>query len=145
MKEVSPQQAYELMQSDQEIIYLDVRSVPEYEAGHPQGAVNIPLLHFTPGLGMSPNESFQSVVEANLPKDARIIIGCKTGGRSANACQIMSQMGYTDVTNVRGGFVGASDMSGRMVEPGWSALNLPVATEAGEGADYESLAAKAKK
>src|SRR5437868_8361086 len=140
MKEVSPQQAYELMQDDTEIIYLDVRSVPEYEAGHPQGAINIPLLHFTPGLGMSPNDSFQSVVEANLPKDAKIIVGCKTGGRSANACQIMSQMGYADVTNVRGGFVGASDMTGRMVEPGWSALNLPVATAAAEGADYESLA-----
>jgi rhodanese-related sulfurtransferase len=119
--------------------------VPDYEAGHPPGAINIPLLHFTPGLGMVPNDQFQSVVDANLPKDARILIGCKSGGRSANACQIMSQMGYTDVTNVRGGFVGAADMSGRLVEPGWSALNLPVATEAGEGADYDSLAAKAKK
>lgn len=143
MKEVNPQQAYELMQGDQEIIYLDVRSVPEYEAGHPQGAINIPLLHLTGG-GMLPNDKFQSVVEANLPKDAKILVGCKTGGRSANACQIMSQMGYTDVANVRGGFVGATDMSGRLVEPGWSALNLPVATEAAEGADYDSLAAKAK-
>jgi rhodanese-related sulfurtransferase len=141
MKEVNPQQAYALMQGDKEIIYLDVRSVPEYEAGHPQGAINIPLLHLTAG-GMLPNDKFPAVVAANLPKDAKILIGCKTGGRSANACQIMSQMGYTDVTNVRGGFVGASDMAGRMVEPGWSALNLPVATEAEDGADYESLAAK---
>ena len=53
----------------------------------------------------------------------------------------MSRMGYTDVTNMRGGFVGAADMAGRMVEPGWSALDLPVATEADEGADYESLKA----
>ena len=145
MKEVTPQQAYDLMQGDREIIYLDVRSVPEFDAGHPPGAVNIPLLHFTPGLGMSPNPDFQSVVEASLPKEAKIIVGCKSGGRSANACQIMSQMGYADVTNMRGGFVGAADMSGNMIEPGWSALDLPVATEAGEGADYDSLAARAKK
>jgi rhodanese-related sulfurtransferase len=145
MKEVTPQQAYELMEDDQGIIYLDVRSVPEFDAGHPPGAVNIPLLHFTPGLGMSPNPDFPAVVEASLPKEAKIIVGCKSGGRSANACQIMSQMGYTDVANMRGGFVGAADMTGRMVEPGWSALNLPVATEANEGADYDSLAAKAKK
>ena len=145
MKEVSPQEAYELMQSDSQIIYLDVRSVPEYEAGHPQGAINIPLLHFAPGLGMSPNEDFPAVVEANLPKAAKIIVGCKSGGRSANACQIMSQIGYQDVTNMRGGFGGAADAFGRVVEPGWSMINLPVATEAADGADYESLAAKAKK
>jgi len=145
MKEVSPQEAYELMQGDPEIIYLDVRSVPEFEAGHPQGAINIPLLHLTPGLGMSPNEDFPAVVEANLPKDAKIIVGCKTGGRSANACQIMSQVGYQDVANMRGGFAGAADMSGRVVEPGWAMINLPVATEAADGADYQSLSAKAKK
>ncbi len=144
MKEVNPQQAYELMQSDPDIIYLDVRSVPEFEAGHPQGAINIPLLHFKPGLGMSPNEDFPAVVEANLPKDATIIVGCKSGGRSANACQIMSQMGYQDVTNMRGGFVGAADMMGRVVEPGWSMINLPVSTAAADGADYDSLAAKTK-
>jgi rhodanese-related sulfurtransferase len=145
MKEVSPQQAYELMQSNSEIIYLDVRSVPEFEAGHPQGAINIPLLHFTPGLGMSPNPDFSAVVTANLPKEAKIIVGCKSGGRSANACQVMSQMGYQDVTNMRGGFGGAADMMGRVVEPGWAMVNLPVSTAAADGADYESLAAKAKK
>ncbi|HEY9231535.1 MAG TPA: rhodanese-like domain-containing protein [Blastocatellia bacterium] len=145
MKEINPQEAYELMQHDTEIIYLDVRSVPEFEAGHPPGAVNIPLLHFTPGVGMSPNQDFVTVVEANLPKDARFIVGCKAGGRSANACQIMSQIGYQDVTNMRGGFGGAADRFGQVVEPGWAMLNLPVATEAAEGADYETLAGKAKK
>src|SRR5581483_1780401 len=112
MKEISPQEAYELMQHDPEIIYLDVRSVPEFEAGHAPGAINIPLLHFTQGVGMSPNEDFVAVVEANLPKDARLIVGCKAGGRSANTCQIMSQMGYKDVTNMRGGFMGAADRFG---------------------------------
>ena len=145
MKEISPQEAYELMQRDTEIIYLDVRSVPEFEAGHPPGAINIPLLHLTPGVGMSPNQDFVTVVEANLPKDARLIVGCKAGGRSANACQIMSQIGYQDVTNMRGGFGGAADRFGQVVEPGWAMLNLPVATEAAESADYETLAAKAKK
>ena len=86
-----------------------------------------------------------TVVEANLPKDARLIVGCKSGGRSANACQIMSQIGYQDVTNMRGGFGGAADRFGQVVEPGWAMLNLPVATEAAESADYETLAAKAKK
>ena len=37
--------------------YVDVRSVPEFEAGHPQGAVNIPLANMVPG-GMVPNPAF---------------------------------------------------------------------------------------
>jgi len=145
MKEVSPKEAYELMQNDKDYIYLDVRSVPEFDAGHPEGAINIPIMHFDPRAGMSPNQDFTAVVEANLPRDAKIVIGCKTGGRSARACEILSQIGYTDVANVRGGFVGATDNFGRMAEPGWSALGLPSSTESGEGVSYESLAANASK
>jgi rhodanese-related sulfurtransferase len=145
MKEVNAQEAYDLMQSDPEYIYLDVRSVPEFEAGHPPGAINIPLLHFTPGAGMSPNQEFISVVEAALPKDAKLVIGCKSGGRSARACDVMSQMGYTNVANVRGGFVGAMDNFGRVTEPGWSMRNLPTCTECTDAARYETLATKASK
>ena len=102
-------------------------------------------MHFNPGVGMTPNQDFLAVVEANLPKDAKLLIGCKSGGRSAHACELLSQAGYTDVANVRGGFGGAMDNFGRLIEPGWSMLNLPASTEAGDDARYESLAAKAKK
>lgn len=145
MNEVSPQEAYELLQNDTDYIYLDVRSVPEFEAGHAPGALNIPLLHFTPGQGMVMNEDFPAVVEATLPKDAKLIVGCKSGGRSANACQMMSRMGYTNLANLRGGFVGAADNFGRLTEPGWSMLDLPVTTESDENASYDALAAKARK
>ena len=145
MKETSPKEAYELKQSDPDCIYLDVRSVPEFEAGHAERALNIPLLHFSPGAGMSPNPDFQAVVEANLPKNARIIVGCKTGGRSAKACYIMSGMGYTDVTNLRGGFVGAMDNFGNVTAPGWSMLNLPTCAVCKEGSQYGTLAGKATK
>jgi rhodanese-related sulfurtransferase len=139
MKEVTPQQAYDLMTSDPGYIYLDVRSVPEFEAGHAVRAINIPLMHFTPGQGMSPNDDFVRVVEANLPKDAHIVVGCKTGGRSARACDIMTQLGYSDVANVVGGFVAQSDNTGRVVQPGWSMLNLPQCTNCREEARYDSL------
>ena len=144
MKEVSPQEAWDLLQSDPSYTYLDVRSVPEFEAGHPKDAINIPLLHFQAG-GMTPNPDFTAVVEASLPKDAKLVIGCKTGGRSARACDILSQMGYTNVANVRGGFVGAMDNTGRLVEPGWSMLDLPICSRCSADAGYEALAAKPRK
>jgi len=140
MKEVTPQEAYDLMTGDPKIIYLDVRSVPEFEAGHAVRAINIPLMHFTPGQGMSPNDDFVRVVEANLPKDAHIVVGCKTGGRSARACDIMTQLGYGNVANVLGGFVGQSDNTGRMLQPGWSMLSLPQCTACSDDARYDSLA-----
>ena len=142
MKEVNAQEAYDLLRSDPEYVYLDVRSVPEFEAGHAPGAINIPIMHFTPGAGMSPNQDFTAVVEAALPKDAKLVIGCKSGGRSARACDVMSQMGYTNVANIRGGFVGAMDNLGRVTEPGWSMLNLPTCTECSNEASYEALAKK---
>jgi rhodanese-related sulfurtransferase len=145
MKEVSAQEAYELIENDPDYTYLDVRSVQEFEAGHPDKALNIPIMHFAPGIGMTPNEDFPAVVEANLPKSAKLVVGCKTGMRSARACELLSQLGYTDVANVRGGYMGMPDNFGRMIEPGWMTLNLPSSTESPEEARYETLAAKAKK
>lgn len=142
MKELNAQEAYDLMQADPEYIYLDVRSVPEFEAGHPPQAINIPIMHFSPGAGMSPNQDFAAVVEAALAIDAKLVVGCKSGGRSARACEVMTQMGYTNVANVRGGFVGAMDNFGRVTEPGWSMRNLPTCTECGDESRYETLAAK---
>jgi len=144
MKELSAQEACDLMQSDPEVIYLDVRSVPEFEAGHPKGAVNIPIMDFTPGVGMSPNQQFPAVVEANLPKDAKLVVGCKSGMRSARACELMGQMGYTNLANVRGGFMGAVDNQGRLVEPGWSTLNLPLCSECAEESRYETLSTRGR-
>lgn len=144
MKEVGAQQAHDLLQSDPELIYLDVRSVPEFEAGHAAGAINIPLMHFAPGAGMSPNQEFPAVAEAVLAKDAKIIVGCKTGGRSARACELMSQMGFTNVTNMRGGFGGLTDNTGKLVEPGWSTLGLPTCSTCDDTAKYETLATKAR-
>lgn len=145
MKEIGAQEAHDLLQSDPEFIYLDVRSIPEFEASHAVGAINIPLMHFSPGVGMSPNPDFPAVAEAALAKDAKIVVGCKTGGRSARACELMSQMGFTNVTNMRGGFGGLTDNTGRLVEPGWSTLGLPNCGACSEDASYEALASRAKK
>ena len=60
MKKVSPEEAAVLMEEG--CVYLDVRSVPEFEAGHPTGAYNVPLLDMGPG-GMVDNPEFLSVVE----------------------------------------------------------------------------------
>jgi rhodanese-related sulfurtransferase len=116
--------------------YIDVRSIPEFELGHPAGAVNVPLLHHDPRTGqMMPNRDFVAVVQANFSPDAKLLIGCQVGGRSAQAAHILASSGYADVSNVVGGYGG-----GRA--EGWTQAGLPIESGAGAGQSYEDLHAK---
>lgn len=118
-------------------IYLDVRSIPEFETGHPAGAYNIPLLHLDERTRqMRPNTEFVDVVRANFPPDAPLLVGCQAGARSLQACQVLAGAGYTNLANVRGGFGGSYDG-----DPGWVQSALPVERSTPPGRDYESLRA----
>jgi rhodanese-related sulfurtransferase len=139
VKRVVPKEAASLL--DEGWVYLDVRSIPEYEQGHPVGAANVPLLHFQNGR-MAANPDFQRVVEANFPKDAKLVVGCKAGGRSLQAATLMESAGYTSVIDMRGGFHGEHDNFGRMTVAGWAAEGLPVETAAAPEKTYETLAKK---
>jgi rhodanese-related sulfurtransferase len=123
VKRVSPAEAKQLV--DEGYLYLDVRTEPEYAAGHPAGAQNVPVMLAGPG-GMAPNPDFLAVVEAAYPKDARLVVGCKAGGRSAKAAAMMVGAGYTNVIDQRAGFDGARDSFGQVTEPGWAPAGLPV-------------------
>src|ERR1700690_805157 len=99
VKRVTPPEAAALLADGWS--YVDVRSIPEFGAGHPTGAFNVPLLHFGNGR-MSPNPDFQSVISSNFGKDAKIVVGCKAGGRSLQAAGLLEAAGYTSVVDMRG-------------------------------------------
>ncbi|MGB5811232.1 MAG: rhodanese-like domain-containing protein [Polyangiales bacterium] len=140
IKRVSPEEAKALVDT-QGYVYVDVRSIPEFEAGHPTGAYNIPVAHMTPG-GMRPNPDFLSEVAAVFPADTKLVLGCKAGGRSLRAAQALSQAGYSDLVDQRAGFSGARDGFGQLQEAGWQAAGLDVATEAEPGRSYGELTGK---
>lgn len=145
IRDIDVRQARELQQNEG-YTYVDVRSVPEFDAGHPAGARNVPLLHRDPTTGqMLPNPEFLAVMQAHYDADARLLVGCQMGGRSARAAQILASAGYNDVCNVMGGFGGARDRAtGQVVHPGWAGAGLPVETEAAPDVRYEELRAKAR-
>ncbi len=119
--------------------YLDVRSVPEFEQGHPEGAYNIPIMHSAGGR-MQANPDFVAEVEAAFAKETRLVVGCKSGGRSLRAAEILTAEGYTDIIDMRGGFGGEHDpATGQVVCAGWQARELPVTTTAGAGRSYAEL------
>jgi rhodanese-related sulfurtransferase len=124
--QTTPTEAYDILQQQPDAIYLDVRTAPEFEAGHPTGARHVPVMFFGAGGQPRPNPDFVAAVEAVVPRTTKLLIGCQAGGRSQRACELLRDAGYTDVTNVRGGFGGARDQTGRLVTPGWRDTGLPV-------------------
>jgi rhodanese-related sulfurtransferase len=144
VRHVGVQEAHHLQTTDG-YAYVDVRSVPEYENGHPEGAHNVPLLHLDSATGqMRPNPEFLAVMQANYPSDAKLLIGCQVGGRSARAALVLVAAGYATAINVRGGFGGSRDpATGQVIDDGWSESGLPVETGSPDGAGYDALRQKA--
>ncbi len=135
IKSVTPEQAHELL--GQGAVYVDVRSEQEYESGHPPGALNIPIAHFGAG-GMTPNPDFLSVMRKVFTLDARLVIGCKAGGRSRKAAEVLEQAGFSDLTDMPAGWDGSRDAFGRPL-PGWSRRALPVETGLPAGQNYADV------
>ena len=104
-----------------EVLLLDVREDEEWAAGHAAAAVHVPM----------------SVLRQDtVPRDGRVLVLCRVGGRSAAVGQALEQLGY-DVGNVTGGMLA------------WSAAGLPVVTAAnpailGEASTAASWALLAK-
>jgi len=141
IQQLEPLQAHEVLQKHSDALYLDVRTEAEFERGHPAGAINIPVVFIKAPGEMEPNPDFLTVAEKCIPKHRKLVVGCQAGGRSQRACELLAQAGYTDLTNVRGGFGGTRDASGEIVVTGWRDAGLPVSTETGAA----SYAAQRKK
>lgn len=138
LRRLPPAEAHALIR-DQGYRLIDVRTVAEFDAGHPTGAFNIPVAVAGP-TGMTPNPRFVEVVSSAFPKDAKLVVACKGGGRSLKAAQMLLAAGFTDVVDQRAGFAGAADPYGRGLEPGWQAAGLPVSASAEPGRSYAELA-----
>src|SRR5687767_8384084 len=123
-KRVSPEEAKRLIDEDG-YTYLDVRTEAEFAAGRPVGAKLVPFM-FAGAAGMTPNPDFVKSVEAQFPKDTKLVVGCKAGGRSIKAATALVAAGFTNVIDQRAGFDGARDAFGKVTEPGWAPAGLPV-------------------
>ena len=93
IKEISLEDA--LSDLDTKPLVLDVREPEEFQQGHLPAALNIPR-------GML---EFRMSQEPHLmDRDRRIVIYCKTSGRSALAAESLAKLGYNSVHSIAGGF-----------------------------------------
>ncbi len=97
IKQLAPNDAYALLQSkanDPNFVILDVRTPQEFQAGHIRGAVNIDF--YAP--------DFQKQLD-QLDKTKTYFVYCRTGHRSGQAVQIMKQLGFQHIYELRGGIM----------------------------------------
>jgi glyoxylase-like metal-dependent hydrolase (beta-lactamase superfamily II)/rhodanese-related sulfurtransferase len=82
-------------------LVVDVRSREEFqgELGHLPNAVLAPL-----------TELQQQA--AAWQRDVPVLLVCHSGGRSSQGCSMLSEMGFTDVTNLSGGMMAWRELSG---------------------------------
>lgn len=95
LENITTQQAYDMINTipvDLRLVILDVRTQSEYDAGHIENAANLDYYSstFTQDLN-------------NLDKTSMYIVYCRYGGRSANALNIMENLGFREAYNILGG------------------------------------------
>lgn len=102
-KQISQEEAREMMGKDDGHVIVDVRRQDEYDAGHIPGAILIP------------NEDINSTRPEKLSDlDQIILVYCRSGRRSKEASQKLAQMGYTKIYE----FGGINTWTGETVKTG---------------------------
>ncbi len=101
-RELTPTEAFDLIKSQNPLV-LDVRTKREYQQGHLDRALLIPV-----------QELQHRIEELDAYKEGEILLYCATGNRSTVASKILIDRGFTRILNLRRGIVG------------WQQKKLPV-------------------
>jgi len=90
-EQITPQQAKEIMDTEQDYIIIDARTEEEFAEGHIEDAILIP------------EYEIKDRAEKELPdKDALILVYCRSGRRSKIASEELVNLGYTNVKEFGG-------------------------------------------
>lgn len=71
---------------------IDIREARELSTGHVPGARHIPMATIPARLH-------------ELPRDKQVVMVCRSGARSGQACAWLMQQGFDNVVNLRGGMM----------------------------------------
>ena len=90
-RQISMDEAVEMMRDEKNYIILDVRRPDEYAEGHIPGAINIP------------NEKIGTAEITKLPEKSQLIlVYCRSGRRSKEASEKLVKLGYTNIVEFGG-------------------------------------------
>lgn len=130
--EITPQQAWDMMEKDPAVLLVDVRSDMEYlMIGHPKGSVHIAWID-EPDWTVNPDfvPEVRKLLLGRVSGEARghvpVILICRSGNRSDDAAEALVKDGLEDIFVVEGGFEGPLDEHHhRNTLAGWRFAGLP--------------------
>jgi rhodanese-related sulfurtransferase len=98
---VDPRRAVELI-NQQDALVVDVRPVADFAQGHIINAMNLPMNGFS-----------KQIEQLKKYQDRPIIVACRSGAQSTQACRNLRQEGFQEIYNLDGGILA------------WQNANLP--------------------
>lgn len=101
-KAASPTEATQLINHEDAVV-LDIRDDNEFYSGHIVNSIHVPLGFLK-----------DRIPELEEHKAKPIIVGCRSGSRSAKACSVLKKQGFESVYNLKGGMMA------------WQHANLPL-------------------
>ncbi len=125
---VTPQEAFDLLQADSNVLLVDVRTGAERDW---VGRVAISDLQhqsvqWSLYPGGTPNPDFLAQLSAVASEDTPILFLCRSGVRSRHAAKLATENGYTQCYDILEGFEGDKDAEGhRKSVGGWCKAGLP--------------------
>lgn len=125
---VTPQETHALLQADQNVKLVDVRTNAERDW---IGRVALPAhQHFSVQWSLYPggerNPDFLTQLAAVASKDSVIVFLCRSGARSRHAATLATENGYLHCFDILEGFEGDKDTEGhRKTVSGWCKAQLP--------------------
>ena len=88
---ITPEEAKAIIDSEEGILIVDVRTEEEYKEGYIEGAILLPV------------DQIEALAENELPDlDQKILLYCRSGNRSGTAARTLVDMGYTNVLDFGG-------------------------------------------
>jgi len=134
LKEISPQQAWDLIHADARAVLVDIRSSMEFLfVGHPTGAVHIAWID-EPDWEINPDftKEIKKLMLGGLSaaeghhSEAPVILICRSGKRSKEAGELLIAEGLVNVYHIDEGFEGDRDENHqRSTIGGWRFRGLP--------------------
>jgi rhodanese-related sulfurtransferase len=128
--DLTPTEAWELLQRDPDAVLVDVRSEAEWMfvgvpdvTGLGKKLVTIPWNHW-PG-GTRNDDFLDQLATAGVPGGGPVLFICRSGARSRAAAVAATQAGIAPSYNVSEGFEGDLDEAGHRGSAGWRANGLP--------------------
>ncbi len=133
LKEISPRQAWDIINADPRAVLVDIRSSMEYLfVGHPRGAVHVAWID-EPDWDINPDFAREikklmlgGLSAADAGGEAPVILICRSGKRSKEAGDLLVSEGLSNVYHIDEGFEGERDDNHhRSTVGGWRFRGLP--------------------